>query len=33
MLFREIITVYFETHLEHITTLYGKNAEFLNVEM
>jgi hypothetical protein len=30
MLFREIIAVYCENHMEHINTLCGQNAEFLN---
>jgi hypothetical protein len=32
MLVREIIAVYCENHTEHINTLCGQNAEFLNVE-
>jgi hypothetical protein len=32
MLFREIIAVYCENHTEHINTLCGQNAEFLNVQ-
>jgi hypothetical protein len=31
MLFRETIDVYCENHTEHINTLCGQNAEFLNV--
>jgi hypothetical protein len=32
MLFREIIAVYCENHTEHINTLYGQNAVFVNVK-
>jgi hypothetical protein len=30
MLFREIIAVYCENHTEHITTLCGQNAVYIN---
>jgi hypothetical protein len=32
MLFREIIAVYCENHMEHINTHCGQNAEFTNVK-
>lgn len=32
MLFREIITLYWENHIEHIHTLFGQNIMFLNVK-
>jgi hypothetical protein len=32
MLFRETVTVYCENHTEHINTLCGQNAEFVNVK-
>jgi hypothetical protein len=32
MLFREIIAVYCENRTEHINTLCGRNAEFINVK-
>jgi len=31
MLYREIISIYSENHKEHIKTLCGQNAEFLDV--
>jgi hypothetical protein len=33
MLFRETVAVYCEDHKEHISTLYGQNAELLNVRV
>jgi hypothetical protein len=32
MLIGEIIAVYCENHMEHINTLYGRNAEFYYVK-
>jgi hypothetical protein len=32
MLFREIIAVYSENHMEEINTLLAKNARFMNVK-
>jgi hypothetical protein len=32
MRFREVIAVYFENRMEHINTLCGQNAEFLDVK-
>jgi hypothetical protein len=32
MLFREIIAVYCENHMEHINALCGQNSEFFNVK-
>jgi hypothetical protein len=32
MLFRETVAVYCENHTEHINTLCGQNAEFLDVK-
>jgi hypothetical protein len=33
MLFREIITVYCENHMEHTNTLCGQNTEFWYVKL
>jgi hypothetical protein len=33
MLYREIITVYSENHKEHIKTLCGQNAEYLDISL
>jgi hypothetical protein len=33
MLFRETAAVYCENHMEHIDTLCGQNAQFLNVKV
>lgn len=33
ILFEELITVYCENHIEHINTLHGQNAHFLNVKV
>ena len=33
MLYREIMAVCSEIHTKHINTLYGQNAEFLNVKL
>jgi hypothetical protein len=33
ILFKEIITIYCESHTEHTNILCGKNAEFLCVEL
>jgi hypothetical protein len=32
MLYKEIISVYFENHTEHITALSGQNSEFSHVK-
>jgi hypothetical protein len=32
MLFKEIIAIYCENHMEHTNTLCGQNAEFLYVQ-
>jgi hypothetical protein len=32
MLYREIITVYSQTHIKHINTLCGQNVELLSVK-
>ena len=32
MLYREIITVYYESHTTHINTQCGQNIQFMNVE-
>ena len=33
MLYREIIAVCSQIHTKHINTLYGQNAELLNVKL
>ena len=32
MLYRELIAVCSEIHIKHINTVWGQNAEFLNVK-
>jgi len=33
MLYREIVTVFFQSHTKHINTLCGQNVELLSVKL